>query len=243
MTENKIDIKDNGPPVGYNPIAEIRRAMFHEIVVPFAGMPIWCLLTCLNYVQLRSCGDISCLYFPKKGKEEKEPDILEIIERKNAQEAVCKLSMIRPSYDEVIGIITETDFRISEKQKALEKINEQIKSMPASSEKRKLEKMAEQIEYQIGFLLPDDAMSFITSWALGIEITDIKKLSRDILLDASIMASNGHDNPTDHITGVFTDFQREDINKHAWFIYGEYVEDKKREERLKKNGYQWSKKK
>lgn len=291
---SKIDIQRNSHPVGYNPIAEIRGAMFHEICVPFNNVPVWCYVTCLNAIQIQSCGNISCLYFGddeikiNKSKllikeieielkilfeklknknlselnklniekniieteikltNEKEnhynlskSNIIELIEKKNAQETLVKLTLVKPSFDEIIGMITETNFLISEKKQALEKINNEIKSVRKNSDRKKLEKKAEQIEFYLGFLLPDDTMSFLTAWALGVEITDIKKLSRDILLDAAIMAANGKDNPCDHITGIFTDFQREDINKHGWHLYNQFIEDKKREERLKKNGYVW----
>lgn len=235
----KIDIKNNAPPVGYNPIAEIRGAMFYHICVPFNNMPVWCYVTCLNMIQLKSCGDISCLYFPKEDQTEKEPDILDIIKRKNAQEALVKLTLVCPSYDEIVGMITDTNFLISKNQDMLNKINQEIKKAPSGKEKIKLEKQAEKIEYHLGFLLPDDAMAFITAWALGVEITDIKKLSRDILLDAAIMAMNGKDNPTDHISGVFTDFQKEDINKHAWYLYKQSADDKDRERKLKTSKYKW----
>jgi len=240
----KIDVKLNPPPVGYNPIAAIRGAMFHEICVPFnshigSNAPIWCYVTCLNMIQIKSCGDISCLYLPQEDKTEKEPDILDVINRKNAQEELVKLTLVRPSFDEIIGMVTETNFLISEKQKELNEINQKIKKVKPAKKKKELQIQADKIEYYLGFLLPDDTMSFLTAWALGVEITDIKKMSRDILLDAAIMAVNGKDNPTDHITGVFTDFQKEDINKHAWFIYKQFADDKKREKNLKDSKYKW----
>lgn len=236
---DKIEVKENAPPVGYNPISEIRGALFHNITVPFNGTPIWCYVTSLNMIQIKSCGDLSCLYLPKKNETNKEPDMLEIIELKNAQEALVKLTLIRPNFDEIIGMITETNFLISEKKAELNKINEEIKKLKPGKQKRELEKQAEKIEFYLGFLLPDDAMAFLTSWALGVEITDIKKLTRKILLDAAIMAANGKDNPTDHLSGIFTDFQKDDINRNAWYIYNQFLDDKKRETDLKNNKYKW----
>lgn len=236
----KIEVKNFKPPVGYNPIEEIRGALFHWITVPFNGCPIFCKVTCLNMIQIKSCGNISCLYLPEKENEEKkELSLLDMIEIKNAQEALVKLTLISPSFDEIVGMVTETNFLISEKREQLNKINEEIKKLPPGKQKKGLEKEAEKIEFYLGFLLPDDTMAFLTSWALGVEITDIKKLSRSLLLDAAIMAANGKNNPTDHISGVFTDFQKDDINRHAWSIYNQFIEDKKREQGLKKSGYRW----
>ena len=237
MTE-KIDIQKNSPPVGYNPIAAIRGAMFHEICVPFNGVPVWCYVTCLNAIQIQSCGDISCLCFDDKKIKNEKQDIIELIKVKNAQEALVKLTMVKPSFDKVMGMITESNFLISEKKAELEKIKKEIQAAEIK-DKRKLQKKVEQIEYYLGFLLPDDTMSFLTAWALGVSITDIKKVSRDILLNAAIMANHFKNNATDHITGVFTDFQKTDINKHALCIYNQFLEDKRKEKKLQKQGYAW----
>jgi len=234
-----IDIKQNSPPQGYNPLEVILGALYHEICVPFKKTPVWCLLKTLSYMELKSGGNISCLYLPRENEEKKELSIDEIIETKNAQEAICKLAFVRPSYDQIISEITKTDFLISEKKEELKKINEKIKLLKGA-EKRKAEKKSLQIEYQIGFLLPDDTMSFVTAWALGVAVTDIKKVSRGILLDAALMAKHYGNNTSDHITGVFTDFQKEDINKHGIILYNEFMEAKRREEKLKKQNYKWS---
>ena len=236
----QIDIKQNKPKEGYNPLEIIRGALYHEICVPFQKTPVWCVLKCLSYMELKTCGNISCLYLPRENEKQKELSIDEIIDIKNAQEAVCKLALVKPTYDEIIGLITGVDFRISEKQKELENINKLIKNPSLkNSEKRKLEKLALQIEYQIGFLLPDDTMSFITAWSLGVDITDIKKVSRDILLEAALMAKHYGNNTSDHISGIFTDFQKDDINRHGIFLYNQFVEDKRREQQLKKQRYKW----
>jgi len=82
-------------------------------------------------------------------------------------------------------------------------------------------------------------MSFITAWALGVEITDIKKVSRELLLEAALMAKHYGNNTSDHISGVFTDFQKEDINRHGLFLYNEFMANKRREQQLQKKKYKW----
>lgn len=239
----EINVKEHSPPIGYNPIAEIRGAMFHWICVPFnshvvGSNPVWCYVTCLNAIQIESCGDISCLSFPDE-ETDNEQDLENLIKIKNAQEALVKKTLIQPSFDEIITMIMETNFLIAEKKREKEEIEKLIKTLPDRKQVKELEKKMVELEFYLGFLLPDDTMNFLTAWAMGIQITDIKKLSRKILLDAAIMAINGHDNPTDHLSGVFTDFQENDINKHAWVIYNKFVEDQKREKDLRKNGYNW----
>ena len=60
-----------------------------------------------------------------------------------------------------------------------------------------------------------------------------------MLLEAAILATNGKDNPADHLTGVYTDIQRDDINKCAWIVYSEYHEEKELERSRNKLGMKW----
>jgi hypothetical protein len=45
-------------------------------------------------------------------------------------------------------------------------------------------------------------------------------------LEAAILAENGKDNPSDHISGIFTDHNKSDIDKHAWSVYADYLKNK-----------------
>lgn len=239
----KLNVKENSPPIGYNPIAEIRGAMFHWICVPFnshvvGSNPIWCYVTCLNAIQIESCGDISCLSFSEEDKTT-EQTLEDLVKIKNAQEALVKKTLIKPSFDEIITMITQTNFLIADKKREKEEIEKLIETLPDKKQVKELKKELVKLEFYLGFLLPDDMMNFLTAWAMGIQITDIKKLSRDILLKAAIRAKNGNDNPHDHISGVFTDFQMNDIDNHAWIIYNQFLEDQKTEKDLKNNKYNW----
>ena len=53
------------------------------------------------------------------------------------------------------------------------------------------------------------------------------------------MAYNKKCLATDLISGVFTDFQKINLNKNAEYLLSQYMEDKKREKQLKKNNYKW----
>ena len=48
-----------------------------------------------------------------------------------------------------------------------------------------------------------------------------------MLLEAAILAERGHNNPADHIHGIFTDFMKDDINKRAWILLTEEREKNK----------------
>ena len=230
LTEG-INADSFNPPVGYNPISEIRNAMFMWVPVPFFNNPIWCKLKCLNMIEIKACGNLSCLYFDDK-KKKKEKTIEEIMEIKQVQENLVKESLVYPVYDEIIKMITGENFIISQKEKIIKELKIDLEKEP----NKELSKEIEKLEYSIKFLLPDDACAFITSWALGIDKTNILKISKKMLFHAAIKAVNGHSNPADHISGIFTDFHKDDINNYAWIIYNEYQEQKRQEKEARKKG-------
>jgi len=221
------------PPIGYNPISLIRGAIFHWLPVPFQNVQVWCKLKCLNGVFLTHIAPrITSLTIEQK--EKSEPSLEDLIAIRNEQEELCKASMINPTFDGIFNMVTGEDFRIEEKRKTIAEIQKLLDSDKkiALSERQKLLDEIKKIEYEIGFILPDDTMNFISSWALGIDVTDIKKVTREILLDAAILANNGGKAPTDYIFGVFTDKQKPELDRAAWIVFYEYQEDKAREKKL-----------
>lgn len=234
LKNNNTNTKDL---IGYNPIEKIRGALYFWLPVPFNGVEIWMKLRCLRATQLKSCGDISQINFRKE--DNKEISLDDLISTKNTQEAIARESLVFPSFDEVIKVITEEDFLIADKKRELEEIKLLLEKAPNKAEKRKLQKRIDGLDLQIGIIIPDDMLSFITAWAIGVDITDIKKISRKMLLEAAILAKNGNDNPSDHMRGVFTDLQREDINRCSWIIYNEFQEEKKMEKERKNSGFKW----
>ena len=236
LTEG-ISVDSFNPPVGYNPISEIRNAMFMWVPAPFFNNPIWCKLKCLNMIEIKACGNLSCLYFDDK-KKKKENTIEEIIEIKQIQENLAKESLIYPVYDDIIKMITGENFIISQKEKIIKELKIDLEKLEDAKQKKELSQEVKKLEYSIKFLLPDDTYAFVASWALGIDKTNILKISKKILFQAAVKAVNGHNNPTDHISGVFTDFQFDDINNYAWIIYNEYQEQKRQEKEANKKGYQ-----
>jgi hypothetical protein len=226
------------PPVGYNPISKIRNAMFLWVPVPFFGNPVWCKLKCLNMIELEACGNISMLYVGKKEDKNKKRTMSEIIELKDIYEKIARASLIYPAYDEIIKMIIDENFIISNKLEEIKSLKKLIKPLFNNKKKREVEEKIKQKELEIKFILPDDMTSFITCWALGVDVTDIQKLSRKMLFDAAILASNGKNNPHDHVSGIFTDLQKRDIDTQAWIIYNEFQEEKKYEKEMNKKGYQ-----
>jgi hypothetical protein len=207
-------------PESYNSLEKIRGEMLRWVRVPFNGAEVWCQLRCLNSTQRMACGDYSSIV--KEGKK-KALSTPEIIAFSNYQEALCRASFVRPTFDEIATLVNEKDFVIRDKKKEFDELKKTNLNSLTTAQKLELERRMERTELFFGFILPSDTMTFITSWAHGSDVSDIKKITDEQFLSAAILASNGHDNPSDHIDGQFTDGDRPDIDRYAWHIHSEFL--------------------
>lgn len=215
-------------PVGYNPLEKIRGALFHWVAVPFNGTDVWCQLRCPNATQLEQCGDMTNIVLKKDGDGNVKYDYDEIIRIRNYQEEICKLVFNIPTFDHIADLAGNNDFVMSEKKAELERITkyfEENNGRMTEVEKNTLEAQIKTIELQLGFILPDDTMAFVTKWAMGNDISDIKKITRDNLLRAASLARAHNKAPSDYLSGVFTDFNKNEIDTYAFAVLEEHIKD------------------
>jgi hypothetical protein len=230
--ESRI-IKDSpGLPVGYNPLEAIRGGLFHFVPVPFNGAKVWCELRCLNSTQIRACGDYSNIV--REGAKEITRE--QMIELRNYQEKLIAACMNRPTYDEIAALVGENDFVISRKRKELEEIKKTDLSGLPLKQQAELSRRIADTELFLGFILPEDTFRFLTEWINGTDVSDIKEITDEQFLEAAILAENGKDNPTDHLPGVFTDHNRQDIDRYAWSVYADYLKNRQIEIKTKGRG-------
>jgi hypothetical protein len=218
---------------GASTIEDMEEASFPILPLPFNGSIVYCKVRCLNHLQLRAVGEFNLIDIRKPEEKDGEYTLQGMIDVVNWEENLVKETLIAPSFDEINDRVYGTDNRISKLKKRLNEIRELINTVEAE-ERKPLAKEADSIELYIGSLLPTDFMDAVTSWATGSNRTDIKKVTRDMLLEAAILAANGKDNPADHLTGNFLDFHKEEINKSAWIVYNEYLKDKQTEKQNSK---------
>jgi len=230
-------------PVGYNPIEHIRGSLFHWVAVPFNGQDVFCQLRCPNQTQLEQCGDVSNIVIDKEESLKKGEPVTysdeEKIQIKNYQEELCKLCFNIPTYDHIASLVGQNDFVISDKKAELERINKQYEDNKRDMTEQDKEEFITRIkiiELQLGYILPSDTMAFITSWAMGNDVTDIKKITKDNFLKAASLASIHGKAPTDYISGVFTDFNKAEIDSYAFLVLNEF---KEQEKTVKSTQYKW----
>jgi hypothetical protein len=240
LINNIIDTRiktDEGEPLpnGYNALSVIRGGLFHWIAVPFNGKLVFCELRCLNATQLEACGDISNI--TQLNTEDKTISKEQVIRIRNYQEMLCRAVLNRPTFDEITALIGKNDFVIANKQKELNDIRNEIEtSALTSAQKAELEVRCSAIELFLGYILPSDTMNFLTQWAMGNDISNIKEITREKFIEAATLAKIAGDNPSDHILGTYTDYNKNEIDVMAWSCYNE---EQSMKERSKGHKYRW----
>lgn len=219
------------------------------VIVPFNGKPITILARELSYAQIKSCGTFSLIEtmidkinkktererLERKGK--KADDFHEIVKQSELYHNIVKMSMLSPKYDELIEHILRFDenYTNGSFKETLNNIQQNFTKLQNTKKKSKAEKLEmktlqnefARIEMMYKFCLPSDFLSFMFSFALQVDKSDIKLVTENMLYEAAVLAKLGNGNPVDHLPGIWTEFNKVDINNRAWIIYF----DRKKEEK------------
>ncbi len=209
---------------------ELKDLEFPLITVPFNGKLVSVVLRELTQAQAYSCGGMNMTLietFQDKIRMKHKPSLREIYDYSTMMHKIAKLSLVSPSYDEVFGICGWGKDREREVQSEIDAIAELIATLPSGPKKTELENDLLIKRVSINLVLPDDFLSHITAYALGVNKSDIKLVSSDHLYAAAVAAKLGHDNPSDHFDGNFMPLHREDFNRRSWMEYAERHKDKK----------------
>jgi len=219
------------PPSGYNPLEKIRGGLLHWVAVPFNGVDVFCQLRCPNATQIEQCGDISNISMDREnGPDEKKVEYSydEILQIRNYQEALCQLVLNVPTFDNIADLIGKSDFVIRDKRAELATIKERFavgKESMTAIERKTIEAQTETLELQLGFILPDDTMAFLTRWAMGNDVSQIKRITRESFLRAASLAKAHNKAPTDYLSGVFTDYNKSEIDGHAFMLLADFMRE------------------
>jgi len=220
------EIKQEESFIGYNPLEKIKGALFPWVLVPFNGVGIWCQLRCPNALEIEQCGDITSIV--DDVKKDKKPTHEELLTVHKYYEALCKITFNIPTYDNIFELVGVNGFKVSAKRKeheALKKQFEENKSSLTTEQKNDLEKQIDEIEELLDDLLPIDAMAFVASWALGHNVSEVRKLTKDMFLKAAVLAKAHNKAPSEYLSGRFTDYNRKEIDAYALTVLEEHLKD------------------
>jgi hypothetical protein len=207
-------------PKTYAALPEIRRGMYQYVYVPFGEAHVWMELRSLNATQIQECGDIALIEtLAKKAK----PGRAEALELRNTVENLAKAVMNSPTWTEFEALVYGHDNVLKERRAGLAALKEKIAEDPALENRFRGE--IESLEVFLGYLLPENAMQFLARYALGLDISDVKKLTADRLLEAAAWAKRHNGKPHEYFWGaVLTDRDRNEIDNAAAALYYEKYE-------------------
>ena len=195
------------------------------IMAPFMGALVPIIVNRLTFAQIRACGDFSLIETVSDviGKK-RTLSPAEMIRYAEMQYNIMRAALKSPSYDEIMSL-NHYDVLRKNAESEIVGIKAAIDTLPIGPKRDKLQLEYDTLRMDYDFLLPVDFVSYILSYALQIDDTDIKLLSEDMLFEAAARAKAGSGNPSDHLPGNFTDFNRVDINNRALVVYHQRIKE------------------
>jgi hypothetical protein len=202
---------------------KIEAAKYPIIMAPLFGAMIPVQIRELTAAQIRSCGNLTLIesFEDRARRHAGKFSRKEIVAFAERHREIMKQCLVTPTYDELFKALTAKERGMFEQQ--LKDIDVLIKDCPRGPKRNQLEEERDGLRIWVDLILPDNFVNYVVAYALGIDKSDIKRVSEEMLLEAAYLAERGHDNPSDHLPGQFTDFMRDDINMRAWML----LDDKK----------------
>lgn len=211
--------------VQHTPLDDFADAAFPIVTVPFHGTTVPVKLRELTQVQIRACGDFSLIktFEDKVRAMSGKPTMAEINAYSERYHAIAEAAMVAPTYDQLLGMY-DRDAKVRSARKKLDQAEKLLAKTPKGPQRAALEEQVQSLRIWTDLILPEDFLSAVMSYALGMDKSDIDDVTDDVLLDAAILAERGKDNPADHLDGRFTPFMRDDINRRAWSAYSKWMD-------------------
>ena len=216
---------------GYNPLPVIMGTLYEWLLVPFKGTEI---LVEVRYLRSTQLPDVDKLYSIIEKRKNNKLTRQEIIDVLNIQEKCCDAVLNRPTFAELTEAIHGKDKVLELKKKRLAEIEGMLKKV-SGAERFELQREFDEVELFTGFILPDDTMLALTNIALGVDVSDIKKMTKEKLISAYSKARLYNGRPSDFISGIFTDSDRENIDNYAT-MFGSEEEIRQIKNKNKKRG-------
>jgi hypothetical protein len=136
--------------------------------------------------------------------------------------------MCSPTYEEFEALVYKEDNAVIRRRAKIAEIEELLKSPQLTQAERDgFERELREIKFFTGILLPTDTMASLTRIALGADVSDIRKLTQDILAQAAYKSEIYKGAPHTYLSGVFTDRDAVEIDAVCFNIIQELKEKHK----------------
>lgn len=204
---------------GYHPLPEIMGALYEWLFIPFRGTEILAEVRYPRSTQLPDADRLHAVISGRaEGKKLSRQDMIDVL---NIQEECCRAALNRPSFEELERAVHGKDRVLETMRKRVEEIDEALKLVKDGAAKAELKRERDRAELFCGYVLPDDTMLALTNIALGTDVSDIRKLTKEKLLAAYGKARLYGGRPSDFVPGLFTDGDRRNIDDYATVIGAE----------------------
>jgi len=199
---------------GYHPLPEIMGTLYEWLMIPFRDAEI---LVEIRYPRSTQLPDIDKLHAVIEEKKTTRLTRQQMIDVMNIQEECCRAVLNRPTFEELEKEIYGKDRVLETNKKRLEELRAQVKQVNSNA-RYELQSEIDRLELFTGFILPDDTMIALTNIALGVDVSTIKKVTREKLLSAYSKARLYSGKPSDYVPGLFTDGDRQNIDNYATML-------------------------
>jgi hypothetical protein len=188
------------------------------IFVPWNGENIPVRVRELTDLQIQAIGQFSLIETNAAPKSTAWGSIASLAVMQNE---ITRAALVSPTYDEIFKIVGENDLTDRMRAKYIE-VQKDLLKMPKGPERSALENRAEALRLLFEAVLPNDFLAAVTAWATGVDRTDIKLVTREILLNASILQRKYGGRASDYCTGNLSEFNKRDIDTQALIVFSEF---------------------
>ena len=212
-----------------NATTQILEAECTLISVHWKGTPVFVKVRELSDLQIQAIGNFSLI-----GSEVASPanDWRAVTNSLELQHNVVKAALITPTYAEIFKIAGISDFS-KEAEKRFAEINKDLISMARGPERSATEQRLASIRLLFDLVLPNDFTAEIAAYVLGTERTDIKLITKEILLNCAVLQKRSGGRPSDYCDGKLSAFNKRDIDTQAYLEYDALVENERKKAGVK----------
>jgi len=200
-------------------VKQIIDAEFSLISVHWKNTPVFVKVRELSDLQIQAIGNFSLI-----GSEVVSPatDWRQITNSLELQHNIVRAALVVPTYSEIFKLAGTSDFA-KEAEKRFAEINKDLISMNRGPERSATEQRLASIRLLFDLILPNDFTSEVTSYVMGTERTDIKLITKEILLNCAILQKRSGGRPSDYCDGKLSAFNKRDIDTQAYLEYDAFV--------------------
>lgn len=197
-------------------------ALHETLIIPFSGVPLPFVLRKPELFEIISVGNFSVFGDSKQN----DLTIEQLRDYAKIQSKMAEIVLVAPTYDQIYEVAGARVARDSIKARIRELVDSVVLNESDKDLERAVKKEIAVLQMRLEYSLPNDFLSFVFSWAIGNDREKITALSKDLIVEAAILAEKAHKSVSDYIGGSFSAFTRYDLDRYAALLLYEFRKKK-----------------